>query len=116
MASIMFEVMEVSLQHLFPTLMSAGGTLELDVFGCNFLGMASGMLLVRYLEQREWDWSGLELAQQVGPLGKMRRIALGLRPSRGQCTSGKCFLPGGGLQYAPWWRFSSPSVSSTHFS
>ena len=83
MGSIMFEVREVSLQHMFPNFNECWWDhLGLDVFGCNLLGMVCGMMCVRFLEQRQWDWSGLELVKQRGPLGVMRRLALQFAPKR----------------------------------
>ena len=49
MGSIMFEVVEVSLQHMFPNFNECWWDhLGLDVFGCNLLGMVCGMMCVRF--------------------------------------------------------------------
>ena len=83
MGSLLFEVMEVSFQHLFPNFNECWWDhLFLDVLGCNFLGMATGMYIVRRLEQRQWDWSGLNMASQMGITGKMKRVALQFAPRR----------------------------------
>jgi phosphatidylserine synthase 2 len=74
--SVLFEVMEVSLQRLLPNFQECWwDRWFLDIFGCNFFGAILGMKFAEWLGAKEYDWSGLKYVKSRG-----KRIALHFRP------------------------------------
>lgn len=55
--SIMFEWMEITFRHILPNFWECWWDhLLLDVFGCNWLGIWTGMKLARWFEMKDYDW------------------------------------------------------------
>lgn len=80
-ASVTFEVLEVSLQHLFPNFNECWWDhLFLDIFGCNFIGMALGMATVKFMNARHYDWSGMHMEELNTGFAKVQRVALQFTP------------------------------------
>ncbi|GBG25300.1 Phosphatidylserine synthase 2 [Hondaea fermentalgiana] len=79
--SVMFEVLEVTFQHMYPNFNECWWDhLFLDVFGCNFIGMIVGMAIVRYMGTHQFNWTGRRIESFHGYFGKMKRVALQFTP------------------------------------
>uniref|UniRef100_A0A7S2RQ52 Phosphatidylserine synthase n=1 Tax=Mucochytrium quahogii TaxID=96639 RepID=A0A7S2RQ52_9STRA len=77
--SVLFEILEVTFQHMYPNFNECWWDhLILDVFGCNFAGMVVGMKLVEYLNAKEYSWTGMKGIPSN--IGKMKRVALQFTP------------------------------------
>ena len=58
--SLLFEVMEVTLQRALPNFKECWwDRWLLDIFGCNFAGMYVGMKIAAWIGAREYDWTGM---------------------------------------------------------
>jgi len=58
--SILFEVVEVTLQKALPNFQECWwDRWILDIFGCNLAGMYLGMKVASYIGAHEYDWSGM---------------------------------------------------------
>jgi len=80
-ASIIFEVLEVSMQHLLPNFAECyWDKLFLDLFGCNLLGMIVGMYTVKYWTTHKFNWTGHTMSKISSPFGKAKRVALQFSP------------------------------------
>jgi phosphatidylserine synthase 2 len=76
--SIMFEIMEVTFQHVFKNFEECWwDRLILDIFGCNLLGMYLGTQTNYFLTRRDYNWSGLTGQTFIG---KMKRVVLQFTP------------------------------------
>lgn len=76
--SLLFEVMEVSLEHVLPNFAECWwDRWFLDVFGCNFVGAVAGMRLAAWLGAKEYDWSGLKFNK---PRSRPQRVAMQFVP------------------------------------
>lgn len=70
--SVMFEVMEYSLQHQLPNFAECWWDhWILDVFTCNWLGIWAGMKTCEYLSLKTYNWRGIRDIPDIG--GKVRR-------------------------------------------
>ncbi|KNC47161.1 phosphatidylserine synthase [Thecamonas trahens ATCC 50062] len=79
--SIFFEILEYSFEHMLPNFGECWWDhFILDVLVCNLLGMVVGFWLVRYLEMKEYNWTGIGAIPSVQ--GKMQRAALQFTPER----------------------------------
>jgi phosphatidylserine synthase 2 len=57
--SILFEVLELSLEHILPNFKECWWDhIVLDVLICNGIGIYLGHLVLKYLELKEYDWGG----------------------------------------------------------
>ena len=57
-SSILFEVMELSLQHMLPNFAECWWDhIILDVFGANLIGIILGGFTLRYFEMKSYDWT-----------------------------------------------------------
>ncbi len=80
-ASVLFEVLEVTFQHMYANFNECyWDHLALDVFGCNLAGMALGMWLVQRFATHEFNWSGRKITSIDSAMGKMVRVALQFTP------------------------------------
>lgn len=79
--SVLFEVLEVTFQHMYPNFNECWWDhLILDVFGCNLVGMIVGMKLVQYMGTHHFNWTGRRVETIHGYFGKMQRVALQFTP------------------------------------
>ncbi|KAK3289872.1 hypothetical protein CYMTET_2708 [Cymbomonas tetramitiformis] len=71
--SIMWEVLEVSLQHQLPNFKECWWDhYLLDVFGCNLVGMIIGMWTVKHYAHKEYNWTGIkEISNVRGKVGRV---------------------------------------------
>lgn len=77
--SIMFEVMEYSLEHQLPNFAECWWDhWILDVATCNFLGIWLGMRTCRYLEMKGYHWRGIRDIPTYS--GKVRRTVAQFTP------------------------------------
>lgn len=57
-SSILFEILELSLQHMLPNFAECWWDhIILDVFGANFIGIVLGGLTIKYFEMSTYDWT-----------------------------------------------------------
>ncbi|EQC37940.1 hypothetical protein SDRG_04957 [Saprolegnia diclina VS20] len=57
--AIAFELLELIFQFVIPDFRECWwDSLFMDLFGANFIGMCLGRLTLKYLETKEYDWSG----------------------------------------------------------
>lgn len=60
--SLIFEVMEISLQKALPNFQECWwDRWLLDIFGCNLAGMYVGMKIAGWIGAKEYDWSGMAI-------------------------------------------------------
>ncbi len=58
--SILFELLEMSFEHMLPNFKECWWDhIILDILVCNGLGIYLGLLTCRYLNMKEYDWTGL---------------------------------------------------------
>jgi len=77
--SILFELLELTFQHLLPNFNECWwDSWLLDVAICNWLGIATGMWTVRYFKSKEYNWRGI--SQQPNLLAKATRGLLQFTP------------------------------------
>ncbi|KAK8811523.1 hypothetical protein WA158_003257 [Blastocystis sp. Blastoise] len=77
--SILFEVLEVSCEHiLFNFKECWWDKVFADVLGCNFVGMAIGMWIVKKLQARDYHW--VDYPDIPNNWGKMKRIVAQFTP------------------------------------
>ena len=58
LSSILFEIMELSLQHMLPNFAECWWDhIILDVFGANLIGIILGGFTLRFFEMRSYDWT-----------------------------------------------------------
>jgi len=80
-ASVLFEILEVTFQHMYPNFNECWWDhLLLDIFGCNLAGMVFGMYLVHYLQAYKFHWTGQRIDRISSVFGKMKRVALQFAP------------------------------------
>jgi len=80
-ASVLFEVLEVTFQHMYANFNECWWDhLILDIFGCNLAGMCIGMVIVSYLGTHEFNWTGQRVGNIRGYAGKMKRVVLQFTP------------------------------------
>ncbi|KDO26015.1 hypothetical protein SPRG_08668 [Saprolegnia parasitica CBS 223.65] len=57
--AVAFELLELIFQFVIPDFQECWwDSLFMDLFGANFIGMCLGRLTLKYLETKEYDWSG----------------------------------------------------------
>jgi hypothetical protein len=77
--SILWELMELSFEHMLPNFAECWwDSFIMDISVCNALGILVGLRICRYLEMREYKWSGILEIPHFG--GKMKRLALQFTP------------------------------------
>lgn len=77
--SVMFEVMEYSLQHQLPNFAECWWDhWILDVLICNWLGIWMGMKTCQYLSMKTYNWRSIKEIPNVG--GKVRRTVAQFTP------------------------------------
>lgn len=77
--SIMFEVLEYSLQHQLPNFAECWWDhWILDVLLCNWIGLEVGLRLCRMLEMKTYSWTHMKHIRTYS--GKMRRVAQQFTP------------------------------------
>jgi phosphatidylserine synthase 2 len=58
LSSVLFEIMELSLQHMLPNFAECWWDhIILDVFGANLIGIILGGFTLRYFEMKSYDWT-----------------------------------------------------------
>ncbi|KAF2073369.1 hypothetical protein CYY_005314 [Polysphondylium violaceum] len=63
--SISFEILELTFEHLLPNFKECWWDhIILDILVCNALGIFMGLLTIRYLNMKEYNWGGVEAKTQ----------------------------------------------------
>lgn len=77
--SILFELLELTFQHLLPNFNECWwDSWLLDVAICNWIGIATGMWTVRYFKSKQYNWRGI--SQQPSLIAKAKRGLLQFTP------------------------------------
>mmetsp|Transcript_18317 Transcript_18317/g.45884 ORF Transcript_18317/g.45884 Transcript_18317/m.45884 type:complete len:534 (-) Transcript_18317:183-1784(-) len=60
-ASLVFEILEMTFQHMLPNFAECWWDKWVyDALGCNFAGMLLGLATCRYFEMKEYNWTGVK--------------------------------------------------------
>jgi phosphatidylserine synthase 2 len=79
--SIEFELLELSLKHILPNFAECWWDhIILDILVCNGIGIWLGHRTVRYLEMKEYDWTGRSEADPRRRRSLLMRLALQFTP------------------------------------
>jgi len=77
--SVTFEFLEYSLEHQLPNFSECWWDhWIMDVLVCNLLGIVLGHVVLKFLENKEYNWIGLR--NQVGTNNKMKRMFMQFTP------------------------------------